>query len=468
MKLNKNLNWLVVVLLCYFNYSCEEFLEVEVPGNKLIRDEVFRTDETAKSAMKGIYNELFVAAFSNGHWNSVSFLSGLSADNLQLLSTANLPRMEFMLNEIHPDNPHNLELWAGAYNIIYMTNSFLEGLSNSEEISPDLASQLEGEARFVRAFTYFYLVNLYGDVPLILTTNYKMNDLASRDAISEIYLQVIEDLELSRSLLSTNYSNEDRTQVNEYATTALLARVHLYLENWGIAESLSSEIIEANGMYEILENPNEVFLANSKEAIWQISALGDGEMTTHTMDGDLFIIDPVYWFFATVKLTEDLLSSFEESDLRSREWIGYNQMLNAYYAYKYKIWNSNQLPVIENSMVLRLAEQYFIRAEAKAKQGNLAGAIEDLDVLRKRAGIKLLSETNPAVGQNEIMDIIMEERKKELFSEWGHRWLDLKRTGRAEEVLGANNPLWESTDILYPIPAQERMKNPNLTQNPGY
>lgn len=468
MKLNKILNWLVVFLICFGTYSCEEFLEVDPPKNKLIREEVFRNEETAQSAMRGIYNELFVAGFSNGHWNSVSFLSGLSADNLQLLSTRNLPRMAFQQNEILPDNQLNLELWAGAYNIIYMTNSILEGLSNSAEISPELASQLEGEARFVRAFTYFYLVNLYGDVPLILTTNYKNNDLASRDAVSEIYLQIIEDLELSRSLLSTDYSNGDRTQVNKFAATALLARVHLYLENWIMAESLSSEVIEANGTYEILEDPNEVFLANSKEAIWQITPLGDGEMTTHTKDGSLFNIDPVLWFFATVKITDNLLSLFGENDIRVSEWIAYNERLNAQYVYKYKIRNSNQFPVVEYSMVLRLAEQYLIRAEARTKQGNIAGAIEDLDVLKQRAGVELLSESDSGFNQNELLDEILEERRKELFGEWGHRWLDLKRTGRAEEILGANNPLWESTDLLYPIPAQERMRNPNLTQNPGY
>jgi len=468
MKLNLNLNWLVVVLICYSNYSCEEFLEVEAPNNILIREEVFRTDETAKSAMKGIYNELFVAAFSNGYWNSVTFLAGLSADNLQILSTANLPRMEFQQNEILPENELNLELWASAYNIIYMTNSFLEGLSNSEEISHELASQLEGEARFVRAFTYFYLVNLYGDVPLILTTNYKTNGLASREVVSEIYLQVIEDLEIARNYLSTDYKLGDRTQVNKYAATALLSRVHLYLENWGMAESLSSEIIEANGTYEILGNPNEVFLANSKEAIWQISPLGDDELTTHTKDGELFIIDPDLWFFATVKITEIIHSSFEVKDTRLQEWVGYNQMLDAHYVYKYKVWLSNQFPVVEYSMVLRLAEQYLIRAEARLKQGNLSGAVEDLNVLRQRADVELLSETNPGFDQNTLMDLIMEERRKELFAEWGHRWLDLKRTGRAEEILGANNPLWKSTDMLYPIPAEERMKNPNLTQNPGY
>ena len=65
------------------------------------------------------------------------------------------------------------------------------------------------------------------------------------------------------------------------------------------------------------------------------------------------------------------------------------------------------------------------------------------------------------------LDEIMEQRKKEFFTEWGHRWLDLKRTDRYENIW-EDNPLWEDTDLHYPIPTEERIKNPNLTQNPGY
>ena len=119
-------------------------------------------------------------------------------------------------------------------------------------------------------------------------------------------------------------------------------------------------------------------------------------------------------------------------------------------------------------MVLRLAEQYLIRAESKAHQGDLAGAIEDIDAIRNRANQTLISETNPGITQEELLNIILEERKKELFSEWGHRWFDLKRTGRSTEILGVNNSQWQETDLLFPIPDDERLENPNLGQNPGY
>ena len=113
-------------------------------------------------------------------------------------------------------------------------------------------------------------------------------------------------------------------------------------------------------------------------------------------------------------------------------------------------------------------EQYLIRAEARAKQQNISGAISDLDIIRKRSGLELIADRNPTISEEEVLTIIMEERRKELFTEWGHRWLDLKRTNRAEEALGDNNSFWQNTDVFYPIPSEERMKNPNLSQNDGY
>lgn len=118
-------------------------------------------------------------------------------------------------------------------------------------------------------------------------------------------------------------------------------------------------------------------------------------------------------------------------------------------------------------MVLRLAEQYLIRAEARVKQGKLTGngsAAEDINEIRNRAG---LGDT-PASTDEELMAAIEQERKVELFAEWGHRWLDLKRTGRASALLSSKTH-WDDTDVLYPIPQQEILNDPNLKpQNDGY
>jgi len=117
-------------------------------------------------------------------------------------------------------------------------------------------------------------------------------------------------------------------------------------------------------------------------------------------------------------------------------------------------------------MVLRLAEQYLIRAEAFLNLNRLSDATTDINVIRARAGLTLLpQDLSDDILQQEVED----QRKYEFIAEWGHRWLDLKRTNRANVVLQAlKAPYFQSTDLLYPIPQAEIQKDPNLTQNSGY
>ncbi len=447
--------------------SCEEFVEVDVPDHITTSATVFADDETAKSAMTGIYNQLFNANFANGGNRSVTFLAGLSADNF-IPTTNILEILEFSQNAISPANSWNFDLWASGYNMIYMTNALLEGISNSSGLTEETAFQLEGEAKFVRAFTYWNLVNLYGDVPLLTQTEYDQNGIAPRQVKEIVIEQIIGDLEGAMELLDSDYENQDRTKPNRFTAMALLARVYLYKEDWQQAEYYSSQVISQASLYALLENPAQVFLANSREAIWQISPIGWGSSFTHTREGNLFIRNSST--ITSVTLSEDFIETWSGTeDLRFINWIGIFQSENEvfYYPYKYKIqYDASGGEISEYSMVLRLAEQYLIRAEARAKQGNISGALEDVNTIRARAGLTLIEGLD--MTQQEILEIILKERRKEFFAEWGHRWFDLKRTGNSDYLLDKPNADWEATDIRYPIPEQERMKNSNLTQNPGY
>jgi hypothetical protein len=134
-----------------------------------------------------------------------------------------------------------------------------------------------------------------------------------------------------------------------------------------------------------------------------------------------------------------------------------------YYPFKYKVRSGT--PVTEYLVVLRLAEQYLIRAEARVQQDKLQAAKDDLNEIRKRAGVP----NTTAATKQEILTALEHERQTEFFAEWGHRWLDLKRTERANAVLGVLKvPNWQATDVLYPIPLQEIQRNPALVQNEGY
>ena len=470
MKLKIQIEYIIAIgtVLLFPLGSCERFVDVEVPDHRIASTTVFANDETAINAINGIYNQLFNTSFSSGGNRSVTFLAGLSADNFQTTSSTD-EILEFAGNDITVANSFNKDLWSGAYNMIYMLNSILEGIEGSSSLSEDVRDRIEGEAKFVRAFTNFHLVIIYGDIPLLLTTDYRINAVAPRNTSDDVYQQVLTDLEDAIALLETSYPEDERTRPNKFVAMAMLARVYLYLNNWQQAENYSSLVIEENATYEILENHDSVFLANSREGIWQISPVGSGNSFTHTNEGNLFIKTPTT--LTPVALSSSFIDSRDVGDERLQHWVGiYTDDTGIYYfPNKYKVqYNASGGDITEYSMVLRLAEQYLIRSEARAKQGNLIGAITDLDVIRQRSGLEPIAETAPNSSEADVLEMVLEERRSELFAEWGHRWFDLRRTNNTATVYKLKSPNWQDTDALYPIPDEDRTKNPNLDQNPGY
>ena len=461
----KNYTIYLVMWISLLFSSCAEFVEVSIPDDRITSETVFNSEVTANSAVQGIYNQLLSLAFSSGRQNSVTVLSGLSADNLKATVTTE-SLVEFEQNEIFVGNSGNLSLWSSAYNVIYMANAVLEGLENSRgNISNTSRMQLRGEALFIRSFSYFYLVNLYGDVPLVLTTAYSSNADLERTNRNEVYEHIIIDLNEAADLLEEEYQNEERLRANRFAVLSLLARVYLYTENWEMAEQVSTRVIEAPA-YRLNSNLNDVFLSNNEEAIWQISPLNGGSTRSNTNEGDYFIMLNNR---ANVALTQDLLDIFEPTDSRLSQWIGSfsSNETTYYFPYKYKIKNAVG-EASEYSTVLRLAEQYLIRSEARAHQNRISQAIADLNRIRQRANLGAIQETEFDGGQMQLLDSIKLERRRELFTEWGHRWLDLKRWELASQLLSDKKEAWQPEDVLYPIPEEEIRKNYNLTQNDGY
>jgi hypothetical protein len=138
-----------------------------------------------------------------------------------------------------------------------------------------------------------------------------------------------------------------------------------------------------------------------------------------------------------------------------------------HYANKYKIADMGA-GVHEYNTVFRLAEQYLIRAEARAHLNNITGAQDDLNIIRARAGLGITLAND----QTQLLAAVQQERRVELFTEWGHRWLDLKRAGNIDTTMpaitSAKGGTWNTNWQWYPIPASEVQRNPNLTQNDDY
>jgi hypothetical protein len=230
---------------------------------------------------------------------------------------------------------------------------------------------------------------------------------------------------------------------------------------WENAEAMATSLISNSELFELESDLDKVFLIDSREAVWQLlTAFG----SINTWEGHDFIFSgsPPH-----AALSPLLVNSFETGDNRRDHWIGTTTdgTTTYFYPFKYKIQTSTGAPQ-EYSMVLRLAEQYLIRAEARAQLGNIPGAQEDLNVIRNRAGLPNTTASTTST----LLDAVVRQRRAEFFVEWGHRWLDLKRLNLADSALSAVKANWQSTDKLYPIPEIQLLNAPNMFghQNPGY
>ncbi len=446
--------------------SCESYLDVGTPKSEIENTVVFSNDVTATSAMLGVYAQLLDANNSaSGSTSSILSLAGLSCDEL-----VNFPRdqdmVEFESNAIHPENPYNFFIWSSLYQVIYQVNAIIEGVDGSNGISDRVRDQLKGEALFIRAFCHFYLTNIYGDIPLITTTDYRINAAIPRSAENIVYNQILSDLNSAHNLLTSEYAAAygERIRPNKLSASALLARTYLYLEDWENAELMASEVIEYKELYSLTDSLSDVFLMNSSESIWQLRPVVNGDRG-YTNEALSFSPDNVLNYNI---LRSNIVKQFERGDRRRRHWIDslVIEPDTVYFPRKYKQDQYSEY-LTEYSSVLRLAEQYLIRAEARAKQNKLSGpdgAETDVNVIRMRAGLDPISVTT----QDDILNAIVKERRLELIAEGGHRWFDLKRWGLLETALTFKGN-FEPTDELYPLPASEFRNNPLLKrQNDGY
>ncbi|MCD9018890.1 RagB/SusD family nutrient uptake outer membrane protein [Parachryseolinea silvisoli] len=448
--------------------SCSGFLDVDPPKSKIESSVVFADDVTATAVVLGIYSDMLsVLAFSSGSEYSISSLSGLSSDELVNNPKYDMYSVEFEETEVKPNNVYVKYLWVSLYKAIYQANTVIEGIQHSDELSESVKSQLLGEVFFIRAFCNFYLINLFGDIPLTLSTDYKVNSAIGRTDVSEVYDQILSDLAKAGELLSSEYAalSNERIRPNRFSAFALSARVYLYLNNWSMAEEMSTNVIQNSEMYNLEVAVDEVFLKNSSESIWQLRPISDGNNGS-TNEASVFSPDNVAYYNV---INDGFMSSTEPGDMRINRWIDTLVVEGdtIFYPCKYKQDKSSE-PLAEYSMVLRLAEQYLIRAEARAMQDKLegdAGALSDINAIRRRAGLLDVH----SVSKLEVLSYIDNERRIELVTEWGHRWFDLKRRNKAEEVLSQEKELFTKDDKLYPIPDSEFLRNPRLVrQNPGY
>jgi hypothetical protein len=454
-------------------FGCKKQIEVGAPITKLATSNVFNSNPTATAAMLSIY-----AQMTNVPYN-LHRLTGLSSDELFTYATDQTSRDLYTNALTAAGDGSSLSFWPNGYNYIYQANAIIENLQQSTGVSSKVKQQLTGEAEFMRAYWYFYLVNLFGDVPLITSTDYKVNAVMPRTAKSLVYQQMVQDLTDAQAKLNAKFvdasdtiSTTERIRPTSWAATALLARVYLYMDNahYAEAEAQATTVISNASLFTLPTDLNTVFKKNSLEAIWQIST----GAFLYTPDGGFLSLSsaPSANTANSSTISPQLMSAFEVGDQRKSKWV--NSYSNGtgtwYFPYKYQA-GQTATSVTEYTMILRLAEQYLIRAEARAQQGNTTGALADLNVIRNRAG---LANYVGAIDKASLITAISHERQVELFVE-GDRWINLKRAGTIDAVMGgptgvcvAKGGIWNTNQQLYPILVTDIQNNANLVQNQGY
>lgn len=437
--------------------SCKKFITVDSLKDSLLTDQVYSNDASANSAILGIYATLKDTQVST----TINALSSMSGDD----SAYQIPGAsidDFYKNTLK--STASLLPWTSEYSVIYQANAAIEGLQKSTGLNNEKKKQFLAEAKFMRAYAYFYLVNFFGDVPLLLSTDVAKNDLAARTSSTEIYSQIISDLLEAQAGLPADFSISpgSRTRINKMAVTAFLARVYLYQQKWSLAEQQATVVINS-GLCSLLDSPIGIFNRNNQEAIFQLDRF-NGE--------PLNLLD----YFTAASPTSSprsvcstsLVAAFENNDLRKSNWLYPIVYLGQSFSTAYKFRVKSIAVASELETPLRLAEQYLIRAEAFAMQGNFSGAIADINLIRLKHGGLSTALPTPTNQQNAI-DLIFHERRVELFTEGAHRWFDLKRTGKVNTVMQNEKPnTWTSKAEFYPIPLADVQRNPNLKQNTGY
>ncbi len=405
---------------------------------------------------------------------------------------------------------HATNFWVQAYFVVGAANKIIAAISDNS--AADL-KQLKGENLFLRAMMHFNLVRVFGrpytqnngenpGVPILkedLTEEQKLT--IGRSKVSEVYSSVIADLIKAAELMTTPKANPF---ASKQVANALLARVYLYMGNNTKAIEYADKVINS-GTYTLLQtselaNYFKMAPESNTETIFCIRH-------TKTEDQDFSAIGSMYYsgdasgnaagqaqsgwgeIYASAKYYNFLTAN--PADARqsfiSPYKIGGVLQMNTrltpntpmYYINKFNLQEG--IINLSSPVYLRLAEMYLIRAEANAKLGNVQPALDDVNIIRQRAGLSgaaLHTVASIALSSKSDLDVVLEERWLELAFE-GHRSYDLFRNARsvirnypgthALNVTPNNiNQTITASDIrvVFFIPESERAKNTNLTQNP--
>lgn len=437
--------------------SCEEFLEVDPPIDQIADTRVFEDDKMAIAALNNLYVALHNKGFFNGTTFGAGFLLGCYTDELEVTTSRNEDFRYFYDGTVLSNNEAVKAIWNDTYSQIFMCNNLIEGMKSSSGITDQVKERVIGECMALRGILHFYLAQNYGSIPYVTGTDYKVNQRIMKIAVNQVLINAVADLKEAEGLLKGVNASGERININQTVVQAFLARMYLYTANWDQAKSYS-EMVIGNADYQLEEIEN-VFLKESKSAVWQLKPLAQDANTSEAYSY-IFTAAPA----PNAQLSQSLINSFEVNDRRKQQWIKVIDSNSAVaHADKYKIMGFST-PSKEYSVIIRLEEMYLIAAEAAAESADFETVAYYLNKIRNRSGLESVSVNSTA----EAVNLIIKERRVEFFCEFGHRFYDLKRRNRLSDLVPVKTN-WKEYFQLWPIPEAELILNPNLNpQNNGY
>jgi hypothetical protein len=469
--------------------SCQDFLDKK-PASQGIAVEnqasdslLYKTADEVESALNGAYSD-----FKNEYFMLDMFVNGDAQSDDAYAGADNPANFQIDDYQIEPTNSNIARDWGYLYSTIGKANRVI----NNVDLVPDPVlsegrmQEIKGEASFIRAYANFDLVRLFGAVPLV-TQEVRSISAANLEQVypllfpprvsaDSVFTQIIQDLEFARGTVRTTAPDKGYATVG--AVNALLAKVYATMEphDWNKVKEYCDAVI-AQG-YTLLPEYDQLWdnaHENSSESIFEINCYNWD--TGGNWGASMFL--GTDWKKFNIP-SNDLVMAFDEAGdvIRKNSSIIFEDVTGKWTD---QHWPASHYPFIhkyrdtqsgaQNFIIYRLADILLLKAEALNELGDVAGAAELVNQVRARVDLDPVTAT----AQEDMRVAIAKERRLELAFE-GHRWFDLKRTGRAIEVINAakdedGQPVgYNLTEqkLLWPIPQAERDKNTKLSQNAGY
>ena len=480
-------------------FGCKDFL-VETPLVQVGVSTAFSSYQSANGYMKGVYNNTNEVTWYSAELSDICAGRGSWSGSNDWSSLFNAT----MISRTSPS-------WETFYRRINICNNLIDNVASIPDGTQAQKDALQGEAYFWRAWSYYWLVRLYGDVPLRLhapINSEQVNVNLPRTKVSEVYVQILADLTQASTLCPSKWPSTDWGRPTKWSAKGYIAEVNLTIGNWTAARDFAKDVIDNSGLALVqITKPsdyNKIYGTATTEAthteeLFAIHFAND--MTNYGAQIPMYFnsqITPANTEFVTQtqfgaiygNAKSPIMKAWKNADMRKKwgvttTWVNPATgltinlspapvQIDGFAITKWRGQAAAYTDYGNDLQLMRLSDAYLIYAEAAAMSngGNpTAEAIEKLNVVRRRAYGQPLSTPSVIcdyVSGGVFRDTVLVERCYEFIGE-AHRFVDLKRTGQlATRIQESWNKTLNPDRSLWPISTNETSVNKNCPQNHGY